>query len=370
MPVAEGTLTKDILKSFAEGIASDIGGNIGGLLLGSIFPAGGLPVADLAALCDKIKNIVTAALTADAIANINGSLTGMLDYMKNQYPVDKNDPTKGKKDLTAALLPFQQKLEMDVLGQFTSNADRTQAGFPVYLLAVYSYVAYLQELAMVDPNHDDPWQSGYVQVIKNELNNTHIPWCQTQWATLQANRKAKVTVEQSDKIHFVPKGGLAGLDCFRWTDSATGDKGDKHCGFHGSDAQDNANADCAARQQQMQAQLVSDMGDPDSVIAQWQGVAARPLPLPSKAQIKSFTAKWTGQTLTLAWATTGAASVSLRVVAESLLPEPEEDLNQNLSVAATGTRDFVFRDPDAFQGAFLSCTDVDGFEVQNFATFN
>lgn len=179
MSAAEGSITSGLLKSFAEGIASDAGGKIGGLLLGSIFPAGGLPVDDLATLCDKISSIVTAALTADDIKTINGNLTGMLDYLKNQYPVEKNDPTNSKQKLTDDLLRYKPKLEMDVLGQFKANADRTQAGFPVYLLAVYSYVAYLQELAMVDPNHADPWQSDYVQIIKNELNNTHIPWCQT-----------------------------------------------------------------------------------------------------------------------------------------------------------------------------------------------
>lgn len=374
MSAAEGSITSGLLKSFAEGMASDIGGNIGGLLLGSIFPAGGLPVDDLAALCDEIKQIMTTALTAEDIKTINGNLTGLLDYLKNEYPVKKNDPSNSKQTLTDDLLRYKQPLEMDVLGQFTGNADRTLAGFPVYLLAVYSYVAYLQELAMVDPDHADPWQSDYVQIIRNELNNTHIPWCKTQWATLQSNRKAKVSVQShtdidggDGPIYRPPKIST----CWWWTDTVAPEySSSKYCGDHyAPDQEAQARAECAARQQQVQAWLVSDMGDPDSVIAQWQQVAAQPLPLPSKAKINSFTAKWTGSLLTLAWDTTGAASIKLFVSAPLEIPDLENVLNQDLSVEATGTRDFGFADPARLEAATLSCTDVDGLEVEKNATF-
>lgn len=368
MAATEGTITSALLKSFAEGVASEAGGDVGALLLGFIFPSSSLPVDDLAALCDKIKGIVENALTKDDVININGNLTGVLNFVNTIYKYKKNDPTNTKQDLTDALNPYIQPMETAVLGQFLASSDRTQAGFPVYLLAVYSYLSILQEMAMVDPAKDDPWKSDYVKSIKDTMN-IHIPWCQTQWATLQANRQNAITVEQSDRAEWTYQGTI-GEDCWRWKDTVTGETGDKHCS--GEDHPDGvAFIQGILRKQQVLAQLVIDMGDPDSVIAVWQQVVAVPLPLPSIAQINYFTGTWTGNTLTLAWQTTGAVSISIQV-SKTVMPfstDPSDaDFNQPLAVEATGTRDFVFDHPTYLIVASLSCEDVHGVQIAKSAT--
>jgi hypothetical protein len=352
------SLTKDLLKSFAEGLASDAGGEIGGLLFASIFP-GGSPPIDLNELCQRLEDIVHDEIVANDINTLKGNINDVITYMGQDYPPFKQVPGQYSLDvLMGKIKDYAEKIG-DAVSQFTSNPDWIQlGGFPIYLLAVNTRLAMLQEQAMVDSSAKDangvidPWLSGYVVDIGSNANAA-IEFAPGQWDQLQATRKAAVTVEKG--VREVPNPFDPGetVTRWRWTDSVTGDTGEWQEG-EGDAGQLVAIVECGVRQAQVLDTLRSDNGDPNSIIAQWQKVAISALPGPPVVQINSFTVKRTssagtskgdpfpdpspkGKTITWAWVTTGAISARLEISGD-LLMNSTDILTDAL---ASGSLDFT-----------------------------
>ncbi len=291
--MSEASIEGDLLKEFAKGLAGNIGGDVGTLLFGAFFPTG--QPFDVDALCDRLKEIITEETEKNDVDLIKGALTSTLDYVHNIYSELKKNPNYDLDYLQGSINPFVDKLS-DQCGLLKANGSEwirpnsdwsSIPGLTVFILAGNTYLALLQEKAMVDskakaPGGTEviPWYSGFAPAVRN----TATTLCDTLepiWSGLQSRRSALITVVSRD--HRTPSGPFGGdsWTSYRWEDAATGRVGEWYSDDDNDAAGAQAQGECATEQARALAQLREQNGDPDAIMAAWQHVQMVPLPSPA-----------------------------------------------------------------------------------------
>ena len=141
----------------------------------------------------------------------------------------------------------------------------------------------LQEQAFVDPDHPgDPSKSPYAKAVSNNAQG-YVSYATTTWANLaQARRNNIILTSPSSWGDPVEEAGYPPVErvCWRWEDELTGAHGPNHVGYTSSSPEQRAaaQAEIPPQQNAVVGALTSDLGDPDTIIANWRTLITTPLP--------------------------------------------------------------------------------------------
>lgn len=158
-------LWASLLMSVAEGLIGAIGEKIGNELLYAIFP-GDKPI-DYEQMLKDFSAIVYGANLDQTISEQAGFTNGVIKD-NSEYYIPRKRAKTSKTELYTQLLNYHNKLA-DIIGLMQTKdgkIDYTKKGLTVYVLATDTHLAMYQEMALEDPNTDDPQKSSNVDVIR------------------------------------------------------------------------------------------------------------------------------------------------------------------------------------------------------------
>ncbi len=154
----------ELLLSLAKGLAGQIESQIGASLLNYLFPDS--QPFDYKKMLDDFSKIVFDANRIQTISEQGGRINGISKDINDYYMPRKQSAKKD--ELYTQLLDYHNK-EVDVLGILTYQDDKvdyTKPGLPVYMYSMSVNFANYQEMAIEDPNVDDPQKSTNIDSIK------------------------------------------------------------------------------------------------------------------------------------------------------------------------------------------------------------
>ena len=290
---------------------------IGALILGAVFESGDSVPPYFQQVFAEIQAIVSQAITQNQIDIINGQIQGTVNYVTTTYGALKSAGTPPAQ-LLADIIPYVTNMNLNVVETLQED-QYNQVGFGAFLAAAPIYLSLVQEQALNDPNVSNPWSSGYCQAVASNAQ-AFATFATTNWAAVKAARSGQIVVKSTygptSADAVTPEAAMAGAGsgagesagagagagedprradsfpppppyiCYYWQDSSNGNTGNQYCGYGWPGApnqEDNLNqakADCAAQQAQVVAALTTALGDPDTLIATWLQIAAKPLPVP------------------------------------------------------------------------------------------
>lgn len=280
--MSDADTTSEIAKLLAEALIGEVvPPPFGALVIGVIFPSGGLP-SYFSQVYAEMKKIVKQEVTADRIATIDGKVNGTQQFIRDSYTPLKNDPKKTAQEKFNAITPFVDDLYQNVVA--TLRDDRyAQPGFPVFLIGASVHLALIQEQAFTDPDHQaDPSKSSYAQAVKNDARDS-ADFAAGVWPKIVAARRAAIVLKSpaswGDAVEEAPFPPV-NRTCWRWEDELTGEHGPNHVGFTASAPEQRAaaEAEIPPRQDAVVGALISDLGNPDTIIANWRKLITTPLP--------------------------------------------------------------------------------------------
>jgi hypothetical protein len=306
----------DLARDLSSALLGKIGipDCIGALILGQLFPGGDEgPPSYFTEVYEEIKNIVHQELTQVEIDNVNAVINGTNDWVRTEYMIMKADP-KQAGALFQELKRREEEYYTQVIAKLRLDRYR-MVGFSVFLIGAGVHLALLQELAMRDDLvPDDPWSSDYAKLLL-KLASEYGDYATATWSQIAKARR--------DPVHIVDN-EPAGMNSWNvyWTDPVNGYSwGLTYSDTVGEHEKALAQVDAAMGKylDELIAQLQSDIGEPNTVVANWADLQKRPLPLPSAAKISSrCTTTLVGRSPqgcsyegTITWETTDAVEVYL-----------------------------------------------------------
>ena len=280
--MSDADTTSEIAELLATAlIGEEVPPPFGALILGVIFPSGGLP-SYFDQVYAEMKKIVKQEVTADRIATIDGKVNGTQQFVRDTYAPLKKDTKKTAKEKFDAITPYVNGLYQDVVA--TLRDERyAQPGFSVFLVGASVHLSLIQEQAYTDPDHqDDPSQSPFAQAVSNNAKD-YADFAATTWPKIVAARRAAITLTRPDhwdrREEATPGFPPIYYTCWRWEDAVSGETGPNHVGVkEAPDERDAAQAEIPPRQDAVVATLTTNLGVPDTIIANWRKLIASPLP--------------------------------------------------------------------------------------------
>jgi hypothetical protein len=274
--------TSEIAKLLAEALIGEVvPPPFGALIMGVIFPSGGLP-SYFDQVYAEITKFVKQEVTADTIATIDGKVNGTQQYVRDTYTPLKNDPQRTAQQKFNAITPYVNDLYQNVVATLQQSLF-AQPGFSVFLVGAGVHLALIQEQAFTDPDHQaDPSKSPYAQAVSKNAQG-YVSYATTTWANVAQARRNNIKLtspsswgDEGEATVYPPVNRV----CWRWEDELTGEHGPNHVGYTASspEQQAAAQAEIPPQQNAVVGALISDLGDPDTIIANWRKLIPTPLP--------------------------------------------------------------------------------------------
>lgn len=274
--------TSEIAKLLAEALIGEVvPPPFGALILGVIFPTGGLP-SYFDQVYAEITKIVKQEVTTNTIAVIDGKVTGTQQYVRDTYTPLKNNPQTTAQQKFTAITPYVNDLYQNVVATL-QQSQFAQPGFSVFLVGAGVHLALLQEQAFVDPDHQGhPSKSPYAQAVSNNAQG-YVSFATTNWAAVTQARRNNIILtspsswgDEGEATVYPPVNRV----CWRWEDQLTGDHGPNHVGYTASSPEQKAAAEAEIPPQQdlVVADLDHDLGGVETIIANWNTLIKTPLP--------------------------------------------------------------------------------------------
>ena len=180
-------IVSEIATNLLKGVISGIGSEIGALMFGSIF--GQSVPSYFTEVYKTIEKIMHQELTDNTIDQINGEINGTSDWVKFTYNPRK-DSGAAKAELYALLEPKVSDLAISMIGVLQEEAF-AESALSVFIISAGMHLVLLQELALVDPDVDDPEQSSYIATIKSYAAK-YADYAEQTWDPIAEARKAQV----------------------------------------------------------------------------------------------------------------------------------------------------------------------------------
>ena len=263
-----------IAKSLAQGLLSGAAGRVGVLIFDAIFPPGMPDYFD--AVYAEIEKIVHQDLTENTIAEVNGQVNGLKNWVATTYTNAKESGTLSKKELTQLIQPREPQIAIELLGTLMDERF-AKAGVCVFMIAAGMHLSILQELAFVDPNAASPGKSHYVKSIQD-------------YATKYANHASTTTnaiitsrlgmIKRTDNNEYID-GTRYYFYSFR--DHFTGhyESWTKYCdtkGCHKTDSHAKREEAMRKYSEDTKRALIGKMQDPVATANEWLKLKTQPLP--------------------------------------------------------------------------------------------
>jgi hypothetical protein len=295
---------------------------VGAMILSAFFPGGSDVPGYFTEVIQEIRDVVDQELVENDLTELSGQVASVITFVQDDYANEKNGPTPASNSTLYTLIGTQKGAIDGAVSDLT-QPKLAQPGFSLFLSAASVQISIYQEAALTDPNAATPWDSDETNTIVDKAHEA-VKFAKEQWPVLQAARHDAITLQQEvmDTGGNDNPGGTGGVfvpsesptTCYWWEDSVAGTSSDHQCGDGNADDQLTAvQADMAKQQASALAELAGDLGGPDDIIAQWQGVAQFPIPLPCAAAIPVLGATYAPQsrTVTMRWKTADAAKVEI-----------------------------------------------------------
>lgn len=281
--MADGNTTSEIAKLLSEALIGEVvPPPFGALIIGLIFPSGGLP-SYFDQVYAEISKIVNQTVTANTIATIDGKVNGTRQYVRDTYTPLKSDPKTTAQQKFDAITPYVNDLYQNVVATLQEDLF-AQPGFSVFLMGASVHLALLQEQAFVDPNHQgDPSSSPYATAVSNNARG-YVSFATKNWADVMQARRNNIILDRpdywNDALEQIPPGyPPIYYTCWRWKDTLTGGHGPNHVGVkEAPDQRQQALAEIPPQQNAVVAQLDSTLGGVETIIANWNTLIQTPLP--------------------------------------------------------------------------------------------
>lgn len=276
-PVANPSILVTIAGSIATGLISGVAGKLGAMMIGALLPES-LP-SYFDQVYAELTKIVQKAITDNTIAEINGRLTGTLQFLNHSYNPARQSGRMPKKELFDMLTPYVTTLNTEAIGPLMTTAF-AQPGLSVFLLAGGIQLGLFQEQAMVDPDNPtgDPSQSTFATTVTLSAKQ-YAEFAQSTWNDIRAARLASVTVNTNQQCRYVPAARIIVCsDVYQACDSFSA--------WNGPDQNSRGQAenDEQAHKDDVTRTLASDLGDPPTIISQWRTLITSPIPILKTAE--------------------------------------------------------------------------------------
>jgi hypothetical protein len=323
--ITQSSINQALAQSLVD--AMPYGGALGALAIGAIFGSDSSePPSYFTEVYEEIAKIVKSEIEANQMELLNGQINGVVSFINDTYVSLANDTRRSPQELSDAISPRVSVLET-VISTLQMESFALM-GFPAFLTAANLQLALYQELAIRDPMHqgdpmNSPFDSGYAGATGNH-GAAFADYAAETWPqVIQARQNAVVLQDIDNKTT-----GSRGWETYHqhtyyWEDTATGEEGTHFAGE--KDEPD----DWAAKKSQAMIEynerinavtekLKADLGDPDTITANWRKLKSVPLPI-CVAQINSFLGSTTSSrkamdltsTFTVSWRVSNAVSVTL-----------------------------------------------------------
>lgn len=279
MTSASNSIWADLLMELVKGIVGEIGSRIGSEALQAIFPSG--QGIDYRTMLNDFAVLIAEANREQTISEQGGLLNGVLQN-HSEYYVPRRSVAK-KKELYNQLLAYHNSLG-SICGtlSYKNGTDYTQSGLALYVNAVSLHLAIYQEMALQDPNTDDPKKSSNIQSIIYLSKNA----CQYVRAKCNEIQEQKLQQRQAKISRILNNPFCDGNVCksrYYFHDSETGYRSGyyEQCG-----CKDDPSARCSAarttyynqRSDEKTAWLNSQMKWMRDIADQWAKLEHNPLP--------------------------------------------------------------------------------------------
>ena len=263
-----------IAKLLAQGLLSGVAGKVGVLIFNAIFPSGMPDYFD--AVYAEIEKIVHQELTQNTIAEVNGEVNGMKNWVEVTYTNAKESGTLSKQQLTDLIQPQEPEIAIKVIGPLMDQRF-AKPGVCVFMIAAGMHLSILQELAFVDPNAASPGKSHYAQSIRDYAEK-YANHAITTTNAIMSSRLG--TIKPTDKYEYID-GTRYYFYSFR--DHFTGyyKSWTEYCdtkGCHNTDSKSNRDQAMRKYKEDTKRELTGKMQDPVATANEWLKLKTQPLP--------------------------------------------------------------------------------------------
>ncbi len=273
---AEGpgaAVAKELMTTCAKSLGSAIGGKIGAALVSVVF--GESDSIDVQQLERDIERIARTANIEQTVNEVNGTVNGILDELRRTY-ADRKRGGAPKQDLTGLLRPMEHDLSIQI--GILKRPEFAEQGLPAFVAAANVMLIVLQEMALADPETDDPNQSSYRMTITGDTRH-YIQHVNAHHREMLDRRLAQV--DEVQHVRRVFRGGPMGggvdeywyfKDHYTGTPHKVRDESNK-------DKNDHPNDRIRAARANLIASLTNSMTWMDEVISGWRPLVDHPLGL-------------------------------------------------------------------------------------------
>lgn len=161
----ESSVATKLLMKFAQALAGKFGGAVGSELLKFIFPES--QGIDFDQLLSDFSNIVKNANADQTVAEQDGKINGIINYL-NGYYYNRKSSSALKKELYDFLLTQQSPLNMSI--GILEEQDFKEKGLASFISAAQVDFSIYQELALQDYTVTDPFISSNIVSLKKQID--------------------------------------------------------------------------------------------------------------------------------------------------------------------------------------------------------
>ena len=273
----------EIASALLKGVISGIGKEVGAKMFDTIF-AEDVP-SYFTEVYKEIEKIMHQQITENTIHEIDGQINGTTDWVKFTYNPRK-DSGASKEELYNLLEPKVSDLAINMIAVLMEKTY-AESALAVFIVGAGVHLALLQELAYVDPNVDDPYQSSYIATIKSYASE-YADHAEKTWEAIVEARKKLITDVKIKSQAFPPMQGRPPTDYHytsEWTDDNTGEKFTDATDFIGgvwtngnySDLETRANDARTSYINSTIDELQVQMNDPPHAASTWRQLETEPL---------------------------------------------------------------------------------------------
>ena len=270
----------EIAELLLKGIISGIGGFIGGKMLSSIFKS--TVPSYFTEVYKVIADITKEELSTNTIAQIDGEINGLVQWIENQYNPRKSAGAV-KTELYNMLLPQVNDVAVHMVAVLQEKEFASSA-LSVFIIGASIHLALLQELATVDPDVSHADKSSYVATIQKYANEyrEYVERVYCNIATARINFISPVSRK------CFAAGGIGGLAAshsyLEWKDSLTGKEFSEsgHTSYTGEEPSEEEFKDAEKTRAEYIEKVISNLrketNDPVTAAATWRKLVEQPLP--------------------------------------------------------------------------------------------
>ena len=281
-PKPPATQIPDV-STLASGLASallkGIGSKVGALIFDEIFPPGTPSYFD--EVYKEIEKIVQQEITENTIAEVNGKINGMKDWVAITYSNAK-ESGESKQELTALIQPKESQITIDLIGVLMDERFAKPA-LRVFMIAAGMHFAILQELAFEDPKVNSPSESPYAKSVQDYAEK-YANHANTTFNSVMSSRLDMIKPGVSYHTALSSPPNVIRMYDFYFEDKLTGYESKAYVmtidSFHcyNKDAEKERDAAMETYCEEKRKDLVTQLEDPVATADEWLKLKTQPLP--------------------------------------------------------------------------------------------